>query len=144
MNEKKNKKIFKIFAISVILLITIALLPAIKSHFQSNDTEKQENEQNYEVVGENMEKDKLLPIGSVVILKEAKKRVMIIGRIQKSQGEIFDYSSCLYPEGYIKSDQLILFNNSDIDKIFFVGFQDEEEVEFYKKIEEFKKNSQNV
>lgn len=90
-----------------------------------------------------MNKEKLLPIGSVVLLKGAKKRVMIIGRIQKSQGKIFDYSSCLYPEGYIKADQLILFNNSDIDKNFFIGFQDIEEFEFYKEIEEYLKNNQN-
>lgn len=91
-----------------------------------------------------MNKEKLLPIGSVVLLKGAKKRVMIIGRIQKSQGKIFDYSSCLYPEGYIKADQLILFNDSDIDKNFFIGFQDIEEFEFYKEIEEYLKNNQNT
>ena len=74
----------------------------------------------------------LLPIGSVVLLKDARRRLMICGRIQTdvATGTTYDYSACLYPEGIVNSDQLYLFNNGDILKIFFVGFQDAEELEF--------------
>ena len=53
--------------------------------------------------------DKLLPIGSVVLLKEAKKRLMIIGyypTIISEEGNTttYDYSGCLFPEGIIDSE----------------------------------------
>jgi hypothetical protein len=74
----------------------------------------------------------LLPIGSVVLLKGGKKRVMICGRIQKKidSDEIYDYAACYYPEGIINPKELFLFNNADIDIIYFVGFQDAEEIKF--------------
>lgn len=80
----------------------------------------------------------LLPIGSVVLLKGGQKRVMICGRIQTdvATGITYDYSACLYPEGMISSKEMLLFNNEDIKKLFFVGFQDEEEMTFKKIIEE--------
>ena len=43
----------------------------------------------------------LLPIGSVVLLKDSKKRLMIQGRVQKIKGQ---------------------------DQIYFIGLQDEEEL----------------
>ena len=76
----------------------------------------------------------LLPAGSVVILKDSTKRVMIMGvcQMQKdTQGEvIWDYSGCLYPEGYLGANQTYLFNGSQIDKIFSIGYQDEEQLNF--------------
>ena len=50
-----------------------------------------------------MEK-KLLPIGTVVYLKDGKKPLMIIGFCAMSDSKVFDYSGCLYPEGVISSD----------------------------------------
>ena len=73
----------------------------------------------------------LLPIGSVVLLKGGDKRIMICGRIQTKAGsdEIYDYSACYYPQG-INSDTLFFFNRDAIDTVFFIGFQDIEELEF--------------
>ena len=50
----------------------------------------------------------LLPIGSVVLLKGANKRVMICGRIQARAGcdKVYDYSACWYPEGITAPDQI--------------------------------------
>ena len=41
---------------------------------------------------------KLLPIGSVVMLKGGEKRVMICGRIQVrvDNGQLYDYSACFF------------------------------------------------
>ena len=80
----------------------------------------------------------LLPLGSVVILKGAEKRVMICGRIQTNvaTNEVYDYSACVYPEGLISSDKLIMFNNERIEKGHFIGFQDEEEFSFRKFVNE--------
>lgn len=73
----------------------------------------------------------LLPIGSVVLLKGADKRVMICGRIQTREGDlnIYDYSACYYPEG-IMSENMIFFNRNDIERVFFLGFQDTEELQY--------------
>ena len=74
----------------------------------------------------------LLPIGSVVLLDGANKRLMVCGRVQTdvNTGITYDYSACLYPEGIVDSNSLYMFNNEDIQKIFFIGFQDEEEIQF--------------
>lgn len=76
---------------------------------------------------------KLLPIGSVVLLKGAKKRVMVCGRFQRAveSQKRYDYAGCLYPEGVIDAKNMLLFNTEDIDRLFFIGFQDEEELKFH-------------
>ena len=81
---------------------------------------------------------KLLPLGSVVLLNGGKKRVMICGRMQTrvQDNTLFDYSACLYPEGIVDPKKLYLFNNEDIDMVYFVGMQDTEEFEFRARIEE--------
>lgn len=81
----------------------------------------------------------LLPIGTVVLLKNSQKRVMIIGVMQKQIKEgaekIWDYSACLYPEGYIGPDKTFLFNSDQIEKIFAIGYQDGEQLNFKIKID---------
>ena len=74
----------------------------------------------------------MLPIGSVVLLKGGKKRIMIVGRIQTCSGEntIYDYSACYYPQGLVSADSLFFFNRDAIDKVFFLGFQDGEELAY--------------
>lgn len=82
-------------------------------------------------------RDKYLPIGSVVLLKGGKKRAMITGFCsvaQENQEKIYDYSGCVYPEGYLSSNQVCLFDHDQIDKIFFTGFEDEEEFTFKEKL----------
>ncbi len=72
-----------------------------------------------------------LPIGSVVLLKNANKRVMITGFYVSSQevnsDKVYDYVGCLYPEGVISSSQNLVFNNDQISQIVFVGYRDIEE-----------------
>lgn len=85
-----------------------------------------------------------LPIGSVVLLKEAKKRIMICGWMQKqADGTMYDYSGCLFPEGIINSDELLLFNDEEIEHLFFVGMQDQEQMEFAKRVKEAIGESEN-
>lgn len=76
--------------------------------------------------------ENLLPIGSVVLLKEANKRLMIIGRIQTKEGDqtVYDYSACYYPEGIVDPSSIFFFNHDAIDQLYFIGFQDREEIEF--------------
>lgn len=79
-----------------------------------------------------------LPIGSVVLLKNGSKKVMICGRVQRQVDNdvIWDYSACLYPEGMIDANQLYLFNNEDIDRLYFIGMQDAEELEYRRYLSE--------
>ena len=82
-------------------------------------------------------KEKYLPIGTVVLLKGGKKRAMITGFCsvaQENQDKIYDYSGCVYPEGYLSSNQVCLFDHDQIEKIFFVGFEDDEEKSFKEKL----------
>ena len=85
--------------------------------------------------------EKLLPIGSVVKLKNGQKRLMITGFLQMEQDEkgqknIWDYSGCLYPEGMLTSEANYVFNHSQIEEVHFIGLVDEEEEEFKKKLKE--------
>ena len=74
----------------------------------------------------------LLPIGSVVLLKEGEKRLMICGRIQANSEDdtIYDYSACFYPEGIIDPSSMYFFNADAIERVFFIGFQDAEEFQY--------------
>ena len=74
----------------------------------------------------------LLPVGSVVLLKEGEKRIMIFGikQTNSDDGKEYDYVGVIYPEGYIGPEHQYLFNHADIEKIFFTGYEDEERKEF--------------
>ncbi|HDR4867968.1 DUF4176 domain-containing protein [Bacillus cereus group sp. MYBK59-1] len=78
-------------------------------------------------------KEKLLPNGSIVLLKGGTKKVVIYGRKQLLMVEepvMYDYIGCFYPEGYIDPDYTFVFNQDAIEEIIFVGFIDEEEEAF--------------
>jgi len=84
--------------------------------------------------------EKYLPIGTVVMLKEATKRLMISGFCSIEEGEeekIWDYSGCIYPEGFLSATQTALFDHEQIEKIFHMGLVDDEERKFKRKIQEF-------
>lgn len=76
----------------------------------------------------------LLPIGTVVILKEGVKKLMIYGRKQlllhEENPTMYDYVACYYPEGYINQDYTFVFNHGDIEEIVYQGYQNEEEFKF--------------
>ena len=80
----------------------------------------------------------LLPIGSIVLLKNGQKRVMVYGRkqIQTGTNKLWDYIACLYPEGNIDETYCYLFNHEDIDRTIFIGYQDEEEFEYQKALKQ--------
>ena len=87
----------------------------------------------------NMEQG-LLPIGSVVLLTNSTKRIMIIGVYQKQKNveeeKIWDYIGCFYPEGYMGGNQTYLFDNSQIERVYALGYQDEEYFAFKVKLDE--------
>ena len=77
--------------------------------------------------------EKYLPLGTVVMLKGGTKRVMITGFCtvaQENQEKMFDYSGCIFPEGFIQSNQVCLFDHEQIEKVYHLGLIDDEEKEF--------------
>lgn len=82
-------------------------------------------------------KKKYLPIGTVVMLKEATKKIMIIGfkcHVKDDISKEYDYAGVIYPEGLIDSSQNLVFNHEQIDKIYYVGYMDKDENEFKEKL----------
>lgn len=73
-----------------------------------------------------------LPLGSVITLKNGSKRLMIVGRLQNQIGsnDIYDYAAVLWPEGLVDSKHFYLFNQEDLDKLYYIGLQDMEEFQF--------------
>lgn len=72
-----------------------------------------------------------LPIGSIVMLKDASKKMMITGYLASVDGEtVFDYSGCLFPEGILSSKQMCLFNHDQIGKLYFTGYENDEQKNF--------------
>ncbi len=81
----------------------------------------------------NQKLEKYLPIGTIVLLKDATKRLMIIGFCSTSLDEdnkIYDYVGCKYPEGLLSKDDVELFDHDKIASIYYMGLIDKEEKEF--------------
>ena len=74
----------------------------------------------------------LLPLGSIIILENGTKKIMIYGRKQRAvqNQRTYDYVACLYPEGNIDDEYTYLFNHSDIKEIVHEGYRDEDEEKF--------------
>ena len=82
--------------------------------------------------------NKVLPIGTIVLLKNATKRVMIIGYCKykgNNTSKVYDYVGCIYPEGYISPDTTALFDHEQIDVIFSLCFRNMIQYDFQQKLE---------
>lgn len=81
--------------------------------------------------------ERVLPIGSVVLLKNANKRLMIIGYQRKSAAnsdKIYDYCGCAYPEGFINPEQTAIFDHAQIERVIALGLQNQPQMEFSEKL----------
>ena len=95
-----------------------------------------------------MKYEKFLNIGSVVLLKGGEKRVMVIGYLPMPDDndleKIYDYIGCIFPEGLISSDEMLVFNHDQIDKVYSIGYEDDETKSFKENLnviyEEIQKN----
>ncbi|MEI5991699.1 hypothetical protein A5881_003236 [Enterococcus termitis] len=78
-------------------------------------------------------------LGTIVYLKDGRAKIMIINRgpIVEKEGIsfLYDYAGCVYPIG-MNPEQVLYFNEENIDKVLFEGYRDEDEQRFeelYKK-----------
>ncbi len=87
-----------------------------------------------------MNTTKILPIGTIVYLKEGTQKLMILNRgsVIEEGGEqlLFDYSAAIYPVG-LNPEQVLYFNKEDIDRVVFEGYSDNEESRFVQLYEEW-------
>ena len=75
----------------------------------------------------------LLPIGSVVRLKEAESSLMIIGYFPVGQGRpdyVWDYAGVVFPGGCLDTTQTLQFDKEQIEEIQYIGYEDEEQHHF--------------
>lgn len=80
----------------------------------------------------------MLPLGSVVYLKNGTQPILIIGRgqvISVNDTQYFcDYTGCYFPNG-INQDGNLYFNEENIDKVLFEGFCNEAEERYTSQLE---------
>ena len=72
------------------------------------------------------EEKTFLPLGSIVILKGALKKLMIVNRANLVKDQYFDYGAILYPEGMIDGN-LAYFSNDDIFKVISKAYTDDDD-----------------
>lgn len=76
-----------------------------------------------------MEKIEYLPLGSIVLLKEGVRKVLIIGRaLNVKKGDktyYFDYGGVLYPDG-LTGDEMVYFNHDGVVRVYFYGYKDDD------------------
>lgn len=84
--------------------------------------------------------NKYLPIGSVVLLKGAIKKSMIIGIIQSTKEDDetikeHDYIAVMFPEGFLNTETMFMFNHDQITDVIYRGYENPERTEFLQKLE---------
>jgi hypothetical protein len=72
------------------------------------------------------EEKNFLPLGSIVILKGALKKLMIVNRANVVKSKYMDYGAILYPEGMI-DENLAYFNQEDILKVVSEAYTDDDD-----------------
>ena len=90
-------------------------------------------------------KERFLPIGTVVLLKGAKKEIMITsycifptgteykdGKQVKAQQKMYEYGGCPYPEGILDAKTINVFDHNQIDKILHMGYESDVQRELSK------------
>ncbi|MDR0299885.1 MAG: DUF4176 domain-containing protein [Streptococcaceae bacterium] len=78
-----------------------------------------------------IKEERLLPVGSVVYLKEGTLKVVILARGQlfkekSDKPTFYDYLGSLYPQGFDQSNSYY-FNKEQIAEVIFSGYYDDEE-----------------
>ena len=86
-------------------------------------------------------KERFLPIGTVVLLKDATSPLMITSYCVYSKNdasdsskkkEVFEYGGCSFPEGVYDPEKVFVFNHNQIDEILHTGYENDVQKEFTK------------
>ncbi len=77
--------------------------------------------------------EKYLPLGTICRLKGSKHKMMITGFCMYEHDEkhtLYDYCGCAYPEGMLSTNEVSLFNQEDLEKVYIIGPSNEEDKKF--------------
>ena len=89
-----------------------------------------------------MEENRLLPLGSVVYLREGTKKVVIIARglvVRNGDGLVFfDYGGVPYPEG-LQDEKMAYFQHEAVVKVVHKGYHDDDDEMTVTKIMDYMK-----
>ena len=81
---------------------------------------------------------KYLPIGSVVMLKNGSKPLMVAGYpFVMTKNDKYDYMGIGFPEGMISLEYVLMFNHNDIKEVLHMGF-------VFKDSDKFNENLTNI
>ena len=130
-----KKFVFVATIITMLVLLAACSTPAVTNAEQGG------TEVTQEMSDELLKEGKQLPIGSVVKPKDADGLLMIVGKLQYMNGDtstLYDYSAIVYPTGWTSAEDMYMFNQDQIERIYFVGYESEANDELDKKIEEIK------
>ncbi len=85
-------------------------------------------------------------IGTIVKIKKCNVYIMICGfkSIDSKSKKTYDYLGCIYPMGITKPEQLILFNNNQIEEIVYKGFDDDRGKKFKKILDLIDSGAKNI
>ena len=88
-------------------------------------------------------KERFLPIGTVVLLENGTKELMITryciipgdteikdGEEVETERKLYEYGGCTYPEGILDNDIVYAFNHNQIKKICHMGYETDTQKEF--------------
>ena len=84
----------------------------------------------------------LLPIGSVVLLQDVPRKVIIIGILQsriengKEEENFHDYLGVFFPEGYMGEGSAFVFDRDVIADVIFRGYENPERSSMMNMLEE--------
>jgi len=65
--------------------------------------------------------NKLLPLGTVVRVKDKKERYLIVGRHVKKNNLKYDYVCLVYPYGYHDFADFLYINDEEVTSMYFLG-----------------------
>lgn len=118
MNEEENKKRF----VADVREYTVKV-----NGSSENIGEKIQQRSNEELVNA---MKKYMPIGSIVKIRDSFKKYMIMGFNSKFDDKIYDYLACEYPFGLDSEHKSDVFNHNQIEKVFHIGFVNNQEKNF--------------
>ena len=80
---------------------------------------------------------KLLPLGTIVSLYQNNTKLMIVGYLQKINGEdkVWDYTAVTYPRGFVSQNRMIVFDNIQIERKYLYGYNNLESIELLKELD---------
>lgn len=79
-----------------------------------------------------MKEKNFYPVGTIVSLFNTKERLMIAGYLQRNNqsDKIWDYVGVLYPVGFLTPNRMVLFDQEQIENIYYIGCQNVEHFKF--------------